>query len=203
MLSEVFASTFTNLVLFVVIPSMFYVGYQKYRHKRNYSEIRERLGLKAGDPRYLKYCALASLVVVGTILIWPQDVEALTREGSAWKNYSGLGFGTLSVQMALLYGIVQTGFAEEFLFRGMIAGSLSRRLSLVWANVIQALIFLVPHLLLLSIMPEMWVSLIFIFFGSLFAGWARIKSGSIVGPWMIHASANITMGLSIAMRTAA
>ena len=47
--------------------------------------------------------------------------------------------------MALLYGVVKTGFAEELLFRGLIAGSLGRRLPLVWANLLQALIFLLPH----------------------------------------------------------
>jgi membrane protease YdiL (CAAX protease family) len=36
--------------------------------------------------------------------------------------------------MALLYGVVKTGFSEELLFRGLIAGSLSRRLPLLWAT---------------------------------------------------------------------
>jgi membrane protease YdiL (CAAX protease family) len=103
--------------------------------------------------------------------------------------------------MALLYGVIKTGFAEEFLFRGLIAGSLSRRLPTVWANLIQASIFLVPHLLLLVVMPEMWVILPFVFAGSLFAGWVRIRSDSIIGPWLIHATANITMAMSVAIRT--
>ena len=84
----------------------------------------------------------------------------------------------------------------------MIAGSLSRRLPILWANSLQALIFLAPHLLILTIMPEKWYLLIFIFAGSLFVGWVRIKSGSMVGPWLIHASVNVTMGLSVAIRTA-
>ena len=114
----------------------------------------------------------------------------------------GLGLSPLSVSMALLYGVIKTGFAEEFLFRGLIAGSLSRTLPLVWANLIQAAIFLVPHLLLLVVMAELWVILPFFFIGSLFAGWARIKSDSIVGPWLIHASVNTTMALSVAVRSA-
>ena len=104
--------------------------------------------------------------------------------------------------MALLYGVVKTGFPEELLFRGLIAGSLSRRLSLLWANFWQALIFLLPHLLLLFIMPEMWWHLPFVFAGALFAGWVRIRSGSIVGPWLLHATANVTTCLSVIVRTA-
>jgi len=141
-------------------------------------------------------------VVVGILIIWPPSLEPIVREGSAWKAFVGLGFGGPSVLMALLYGVVKTGFAEEFLFRGMITGSLSRRLSIFWANILQALIFLAPHLLIITIMPEKWYLLIFIFAGSLFVGWVRIRSGSIVGPWLIHASVNFTMGLSVAIRTA-
>lgn len=54
----------------------------------------------------------------------------------------------------------------------------------------QAVIFHVPHLLVLRIMPEIWGILPIIFASSLFLGWVRIRSGSIIGPWLIHASAN-------------
>jgi membrane protease YdiL (CAAX protease family) len=50
--------------------------------------------------------------------------------------------------MAFLNGVVQTAFAEGLLFRGLIGGSLSRRLSLLWANLSQAFIFLLPHFLI-------------------------------------------------------
>jgi membrane protease YdiL (CAAX protease family) len=105
--------------------------------------------------------------------------------------------------MALLYGVVKTGFTEELLFRGLIAGSLARRLPAVRANLLQALIFLAPHLLMLGVMPEMWWILPIVFAGALFAGWVRIKSGSIIGPWLVHASANVTTCLSVAIRTGA
>ena len=99
--------------------------------------------------------------------------------------------------------MIKTGFTEELLFRGLIAGSLSRRLSLVWADVFQALIFLLPHFLVLRIMPEMRAILPVIFASALFMGWVRIKSGSIIGSWLIHASANIAICLSVAIRSAA
>ena len=117
------------------------------------------------------------------------------------RSFAGLGFSTQTVAMAFLYGVVKTGFSEEFLFRGLIAGSLSRRLSLVWANVVQALIFLAPHLLILFIMPEIWVILPLVFVVALFKGWLRIKSGSIIGPWVIHGCVNMALGISIAIRS--
>ena len=108
-----------------------------------------------------------------------------------------------AILMALLYGVVKTGLAEEVLFRGLIAGSLSRRLSLVWANVCQALIFLAPHVAIVVLaMPETWGILPVNFAGSLFVGWARIKSGSMVGPWLVHATVNVATCLMVAARTA-
>ena len=103
--------------------------------------------------------------------------------------------------MAILYGVLKTGFSEELLFRGLIAGSLARRLPGAWANLLQALIFLAPHLLVLWIMPEMWWIIPIVFTGAVVAGWLRIQSGSIIAPWLIHASANVTMCLSVAART--
>jgi membrane protease YdiL (CAAX protease family) len=87
------------------------------------------------------------------------------------------------------------------LFRGLIAGSLGRRLPAVRANLVQAFVFLAPHLLVLGVMPEMWRALPLVFAGGLFAGWVRRRSGSIAGRWVVHVTANVTMCLSVAVRT--
>ena len=99
--------------------------------------------------------------------------------------------------------MVRTRFPEELLFRGLIAGSLSRRLPLLRANLGQAVIFLVPHLFVLTVMPELWGILPVIFAGSLLWGWVRIKSGSIIGSWLMHAAGTVAICLSVAIRTAA
>jgi membrane protease YdiL (CAAX protease family) len=69
------------------------------------------------------------------------------------------------------------------------------------ANVAQASIFLVPHLLILLVMPEMGSILILVLAGALFVGWIRMRSGSILGPWLVHATLNVTMALSVAVRS--
>jgi membrane protease YdiL (CAAX protease family) len=203
MLSSTISNALANLTILVVIPLAVYFLFHKLRHKRGVGEVAKRAGLRIGEPRYIGYCTLLAAAMVAVILIWPPALDPMTREGSSWTNFVGLGFGGTSVIMALLYGVVQTGFAEEFFFRGLVAGSLSRRLPLLWANLAQALIFLAPHLLLLRFAPEMWPILVVIFAGSLFVGWARIKSDSILGPWLVHAALNVTMGLTVALRTAA
>lgn len=195
-------SAVVNLLVIACLPFLLYFVYQKGRHKRGFAEIAQRAGLRLGSGRYVGYSLAFALTGITILFIWPPPVGPFVRDGSPQQVFRGLGLGVPSVLMALLYGVVKTGFPEELLFRGLIAGSLSRRLSPLWANLGQALIFLVPHLLVLRIMPEMWGILPVIFTGSLFLGWVRIKSGSISGPWLIHATANVAICLSIAIRTA-
>ena len=73
--------------------------------------------------------------------MFPPSIAALTRKGSAFRQFAGLGVTAQSIVMAAIYAILKTGFAEDALFRGLIAGSLGRRMRLWLANLCQALIF--------------------------------------------------------------
>jgi membrane protease YdiL (CAAX protease family) len=117
------------------------------------------------------------------------------------RQFAGLGLGGRAIAISLLYGALQTGLTEELLFRGLIAGSLSRRLPFVWANLAQAFLFLLPHFGVLFFAPELWGMLLVVYAVALVLGWLRIQSGSILGGWLIHASGNITMALLVAART--
>jgi membrane protease YdiL (CAAX protease family) len=195
-------SAFLNLMVLAGLPFLLYFAYQKWRHKRGFREIAGRAGLRPGSGRYVGYSLAFALAGVAILVVLPPPVGPFVRDGSPQQVFRGLGLGVPSVLMALLYGVVKTGFPEELLFRGLIAGSLSRRCPILGANLGQALIFLAPHLLVLRIMPEMLSMLPIIFAGSLFLGWVRIRSGSIIGPWLIHASANVAICMSVAIRTA-
>jgi membrane protease YdiL (CAAX protease family) len=202
LVSNAALSTLLNIVVLAGLPLLIYGLYQRLRHKRGIAEIAQRAGLQLGSGRYLLYSLAFASITLAILLIWPPPLEPFSREGSPQKSFVGLGLGGPAVPMALLYGVLKTGFSEELLFRGLIAGSLSRRLSVGWANLVQALIFLAPHLFVLRVMPEMWWVIPVVFAGSLFFGWVRIKSGSILGSWLIHASANVAICLIVAARTA-
>ena len=199
-------SALINLVVLVVIPLGIYSLWHKLRHQRKLAEIAHRAGLCIGRRKYLGYAAGLSAVAAGIIVAvhifqGPSEGEALlTREGSAMAQFAGIGLSGESITLALIYGVVKTGFAEELLFRGLIAGSLGRRLPLLWANVIQSTIFLLPHLPLLLIVPELGWLLVVAFCTALVKGWLRIKSDSIIGPWMMHATANVSIAISVAVR---
>jgi membrane protease YdiL (CAAX protease family) len=199
---EILQSTITNLVVLVVVPFAFYYGVLRGLKKVRGKEVLQRAGLQLGELRFVWYSAGLALLVVVILLIWSPSPEHYAREGSAFEPFVGTGISGSTILGALLYGVLKTGFAEEFLFRGLIAGSLARKLPLVWANLVQGAIFLLPHLLILAVAPEMWPILPIVFAGSLVVGWIRIKSGSIAGPWIVHAAANVTVALSLALRAA-
>jgi membrane protease YdiL (CAAX protease family) len=200
-LSNAFISTFAQVALLGGIPFLGYFIYQRWRRKRTFREATRRAGLQLGQPRYLLYSLACALVVVVILVLWSPPLEPLIRQGSALRQFVGLGLGMPAITMAFLYGVLQTGFVEELLFRGLIAGSLSRRLPFVWANFAQALIFLLPHFAILLIAPEVWGILPVVFAGALLFGWIRIRSDSILGSWLMHASGNVTMALIVAIRT--
>lgn len=201
MIGSVVVSTLANGILLFVIPFGIYYAYQRVRHRRSLGEVARRAGLQSGDLPTVGYAAVAAVLAVGYLVLRPPAVEPFLREGSAQRSFVGLGLGAPLVGGALLYGVVQTGFCEEFLFRGLIAGSLFRRMPPLLANVVQAAIFLVPHLFILAVMPEMWPILPIVFVGALFSGWLRVRSGSILGPWLLHASVNVTMAISVGIRS--
>ena len=184
------------------VPLFGYWIWHRRRYKRTFGETARRAGLQLGRPRYLVYSLLFAAASAAALVIWPPPMEPLVRRGSMYRQFAGLGLGGQAIAMALLYGVVQTGFTEELLFRGLIAGSLSRRLPPVWANLAQALLFFLPHLGILFVARETWVwgMLPVVYAVALVLGWVRIQSGSILGSWLVHASGNVTMALVVATR---
>jgi membrane protease YdiL (CAAX protease family) len=191
-----------NVAVLAVLPFAVYCAYHKLRHRRAFAESARRAGLCVGERKYIAYGVALAALAAAVIALRPPELEPFTREGSAQRAFVGLGLSGTSVAMALLYGFVKTGFPEELLFRGLIAGSLARRMPFLWANLLQSLIFLAPHLVLLKVMPEMWAMLVIVFAAAQVAGWLRIRSGSIVAPWIVHATANVAISVSVAVRSA-
>jgi membrane protease YdiL (CAAX protease family) len=202
MLVNAVLSALVNVVVLAGGPFLIYFLWHRLRHGRRLPEVAERAGLRWGDRTYAVQGLLVGLAIAVLILVLPPPMESMTREGSAHAAFHGLGLSGTAVFLAFLYGLVKTGFPEEMLFRGLIAGSLARRLPELGANLLQAVIFLVPHLFLLFIMPELWWLLPLQFAGAMYTGWLRMRSGSIAGPWLVHGLPNAAMGISVAVRTA-
>jgi len=105
----------------------------------------------------------------------------------------------------LAYAVVQTGFSEELLFRGVLARRLMNRIGFWPGNVVQAGLFGALHVaIVVAAVPDagpVLPTLLGVWSGGLagVSGWVneRLDHGSIVGSWGMHAAANFFTVLAI------
>jgi len=196
-------SAVLQVVILGGVPLAIYSAWQKLRHHRSFREIRERAGLVLGDTSTLRFALGFAFLLSLSIVLFPPPLEHfLESETSPQKPMIGLGWSPQAWVIALSYGIFQNGFTEELLFRGLLAGALHRRMSLWAANLVQALIFFLPHLaMVVFLAPSLWMILPGLLIGSLIMGWQRMKSGSILGAWIMHAAANTTTCMFVAVQS--
>lgn len=122
----------------------------------------------------------------------------MSEQGVAYSRFVGRPLTAMSFLSTLFFGLFETGLGEELFFRGLIGGWFGRRTRLWMANVIQAAIFTLPHLLLLTIEPHLWpIAFALPFISGLMLGWLRLKSGSIFPGWIVHGFGNVFSALIV------
>lgn len=187
-------TSFTTVTVFLVITGI-YALVMRYQRKVVWREISRRVGLTFGGPRFYAYAALALLVLLPFIHLL-QLATSDQNHSSPYLAFRGKGFSPLVLAGAFSYGMVSAGFGEELLFRGLIGGALDRRMVRWKANLVQAVIFLLPHLLILLIAPGQWWFLVpFVCLFGLILGWLRAASGSIWPAVLAHGAGNTAVGL--------
>ena len=189
-------SAVVQLGLFVVIPFAWWaftarrsVGFASWIGLRwpTWDGRRARLGV-----------AILAWVVIGaasTALLQSLSGDVPTA------RFVGRGLG--GVVPVLLFAIVQTSLAEEIFFRGFLGKRLIARWGFGVGNAVQAVVFGLLHVALFaSIAGPIQVVLI----GAATAasgwmtGWINEKGaeGSIIPGWVLHATANLIVGLGTA-----
>ncbi len=183
-------------MMWLSLPVAGYACTVRWRYALASSEILNRLGLTGGNPRaYL--IALATAMPLSVVTFWITSWTS-NFKGSAIAPFVGASPTPEIIARAFYYGLFATGFPEELLFRGLIAGALFRRFTLWKANLGQAAIFLIPHLIILVVAPRLWPLVIFapLVLG-MAAGWLRHTSGSIWPAVIIHGVPNAVGALGV------
>ena len=85
---------------------------------------------------------------------------------------------------------IYVALGEEIFFRGFLGSWLIRRLGFARGNIAQALIFLLPHLLLLLISMHFWQVILVQLLAGWLLGWLRHHSDSILPGWLAHSLSN-------------
>ncbi|MFA5524644.1 MAG: CPBP family intramembrane glutamic endopeptidase [Tissierellales bacterium] len=140
---------------------------------------------------------IASLAIMVGPLILFQYLGYITPEMFLDQTISGQGLSISIVIMILLKAIIQTSLTEEILFRGFIGKRIAHRLGFKTGNVIQALIFGLPHGLPFMIVYKQYIIGITLIITAGIVGylqfWLNEKKarGSIVPSILIHGIMNI------------
>jgi membrane protease YdiL (CAAX protease family) len=176
-----------ELFLFA-IPSVIYFLVQSRAKRLGRTEAARRLGLTRGTGRdYL----LAAALLVPLVGLGYLAVSVIPEELSDAP-------GVVVASVTTLWGgiaVVARVTGEEILFRGLIGGVLMRRLGFAVGNLVQAGVFLLPHLTLLAIDVATWPILPVQFAAGWVLGWLRHRSGSILPGVLVHVLANLVAGL--------
>ena len=167
------------------------------RRRRSWAAVGSMLGLRRGP--FVAYVALLpfTLATLGVLfaagLYIAPDYFQSPPQASTLSGYATMSPGVVSILTVFAGELLLTALGEELLFRGLIFGWLLERLEATAANVVQAVIFLAPHLLLLIAAPGLWwLVLIMGLGGGLALGWVRQRTGSIWPGTLAHAIGNTT-----------
>ncbi|MDN5726951.1 MAG: CPBP family intramembrane metalloprotease [Propionibacteriales bacterium] len=176
-----------EFILFCV-PTIIYVVVQSRGKDRTTSASMKRAGATWGTPSAYGWALLLllPLVLTGWLAIVLVPTEVLQMPGVSIAQLTSVGVAV---------GIVLRAIGEEVFFRGLLGGVLIRRLGFGWGNLLQALIFLVPHLVLLLVDIRLWPVIPVQFAAGWMLGWLRHKTGSFVPGAAVHTAANIAAGL--------
>jgi hypothetical protein len=162
------------------------------RQGRSWSEVSRDLGRRGASLRYLALGLLLGLIP-GLILLPGAELiptEFMDDPNIANTRYARWAATPTSFLLALLDEAVYVALGEEVLFRGLIGGMLIRRLGFAVGNVLQALIFLLLHLLLLTVSTSLWPLLLSQLLGGWLNGWLLFRSESILPGWIAHSLGN-------------
>ncbi|MGC5012856.1 type II CAAX prenyl endopeptidase Rce1 family protein [Streptosporangium sp. DT93] len=176
-----------ELVLYCV-PALVYVIVQSRGRDETFTSASARVGATRGSASAYGWAlvVLLPLVLASWLAIVLIPAEILETPGVSIARLT-------SVSVAV--GVVARAVGEEVFFRGLLGGVLMRRLGFPWGNLLQALLFLAPHLLLLLIDARLWPILPVQFAAAWLLGWLRHRTGTFVPGAAVHVIANITAGL--------
>jgi len=134
--------------------------------------------------------ALLLLLIPGIYLILSFNDKSMI----ATSRFAGTGvIGFIS---ALIFAFIQTGLAEEILFRGFLNKRISNKFGFTIGNSVQAALFGLLHgvLLFTRVSPFIAAGVIIFTFA---AGWImgyineKLAGGSIIPSWAVHGIVNL------------
>jgi uncharacterized protein len=189
-----------NLAVFLwALPSFMTLGILRAR-KRPVKEIFALLGWRMSALRYYLFGVALALGIGGltALAFWLFAPDLLLHPvaGTTQAAYAHLTPGPVTFLFIFFSEAAFNTLGEELFFRGLLGGWLMKHSGFFAGNTIQALLFVLPHLLLILLAsPRYWIVLPFDLLAGWALGWLRFRSGSIWPGWLSHTLVNTVSDL--------
>lgn len=173
------------------IPSLAYLAINKAKG-RSWSQVLHEVGWTRTSVAHLAIGLFLGILPGALLLSLPHALppEIIHNPSMAQSVYAAWPVSLGSFLLAILREASYVTLGEEILFRGFLGGLLMRRVGFALGNVMQASLFLLPHLLLLTVSRDLWPLLPVQFVAGWLFGWLLHRSGSILPGWVAHSLAN-------------
>lgn len=183
-------------ILFV--PSLVYFGIQLVRRRPGQRAARE-LGWALPAWRNLGEAALVLLALAGMAAVAFRLIPSGALQGEQMNTaaYTGWPRSMGSYALIFLLELLNRALPEEVFFRGWLGGCMVRRLGFWMGNTLQALVFLLPHLLLLTVTLALWPITVVQFAAGWLQGWLRWRSDSVIPSTIVHTITNVLGALPV------
>lgn len=195
-MSNTIISVLMQGVIFLIIPLVWYMLFNKKKDGFwRWVGVFKVKGSKWIIPSSITF--MVSMLVMVLPLIFFQKVGMVTEEMFYMEEISNRGLNLEIVVIILLKAVIQTAFLEEVLFRGFIGKRVSSKFGFVTGNVVQSIIFGLPHGLPFILVYKNYIVGITLMIGASVIGalqfWVNEKKadGSIIPSFTVHSIMNI------------
>jgi membrane protease YdiL (CAAX protease family) len=190
-----FINALVQVVLFTLIP---FVWWLITAHKKE--NFFRWIGFK--KPVFSNTRLFIIIVFAYTVVtVLSQALNGILVSRSITASAQFTEFTVPQLINGLVYGLVQTGLAEEILFRGFLMKRLGRQFGFAIGNVLQALVFGLLHGVLFFIAGASIPSAIIITVIPAAVGWLlgyvneKLSGGSILPSYLMHGLGNVLVAL--------
>jgi membrane protease YdiL (CAAX protease family) len=182
---------FPFTLVLLSIPSLIYIFVRRW-HGDDARDVLGDIGWR--DCSWADFLWGLGIAALVGVLSWlaaqavPSDI--LKDPNLNLIGYAGLTVNARNMILIWIHEAIYIASGEEIFFRGFLGGMLIRRFGFAAGNTVQALIFLLPHLLVLRAHPVMFPLVIIKLISGWLLGWLYYHSESILPGWIAHSVAN-------------
>jgi membrane protease YdiL (CAAX protease family) len=184
-------------LILLLLPSLIYLTVKR-RQGEDWYHTFVKLGWTSSKPIYfLQGLGMAIPLGVLMLVIMQKVPEGVMENPMVSTSfYAGWSPGLSSFLYAWMREAFYIALGEEIFFRGLLGGWLERRYGFRRGNIVQAVVFLLPHLLLLVVSTSFWQVIVVQFLAGWVLGLLRSRSGSILPGWLTHSLMNAVGALA-------